>query len=134
MNSFIPTPDAGPERLAARYTRSTASGRLARVRRENAGRQRLVRERRREAGEPDPALLDRAIVDALRSILLRCEDSVSRPVDPKLILHLTREHLVLRATRAKDADAEAPPYNGTAVAEALRRRLFEKPKRPLHTR
>ncbi|WP_375453437.1 hypothetical protein [uncultured Methylobacterium sp.] len=134
MNSFIPTPDADRNALGVRYTRSTASGRIARTRRENAGRQRLVRERRREAGEPDPGLLDRAIVDALRSILLRCEDSVSRPIDPKLVLHLTREHLVLRATRAKDADPDAPPYNGAAVAEALRRRLFEKPKRPLHTR
>ncbi|MCJ2124572.1 hypothetical protein [Methylobacterium sp. J-077] len=128
MNSFIPTPDldAGPGRIAPPY-RGTAAARRERLRKMNAGHQRLVRERRREAGEPDPGLLDRAIVDALRSVLLRCENSVSRPIDPRLVLALTREHLLQRCARAREADPEAPVYDGAAVANAVIRRGIRTP-------
>ncbi|WP_244008838.1 hypothetical protein [Methylobacterium sp. J-068] len=136
MHSFIPTsnPDAGPENVAARYYRGTAAAHRARLRRQNAGHQRLVRERRRDAGEPDPGLLDRCIVDALRSVLLRCEDSVSRPVDLRLVLSLTREHLLIRSIRAQKLDPSTPAYDGEVVMAAIRKRLFMKPKRPLHAR
>lgn len=126
-----PTPSAGPK---ARYYRSSGPARAARVRRENAERQRLLRDRRRENGAPDPNALDRSIVDALRSILLRCPDSLTLPVDPALILALTREHLLLRSMKTHELDPNAPVLDGEAVSEALRRRLLEKPKRPVATR
>ncbi|KQP62149.1 hypothetical protein [Methylobacterium sp. Leaf112] len=133
MNIPHPTspPAAGPK---ARYIRSSGPARAARVRRENAERQRLLRDRRRENGAPDPNALDRSIVDALRSILLRCPDSLSMPVDPALILSLTREHLLIRSIKARELDPDAPLLDGEAVSDALRRRLLEKPKRPVATR
>ena len=117
-----------------RHPRSTGPGRAVRLRREAAGRQQAVRDRRRESGEPDPGLLDRVLVDALRSIFLRCPDSLLLPIEPSLVLSLAREHLLLRSKRAHEIDPDAPVYNGAAVAEALRRRLLEPPKRPIRTR
>lgn len=87
-------------------------------------RKRAERERIRDAGRPDAATLDRALADAVRSILSRGGDALTRPVTPLALLRLTQEHLLLKSTRAHEAGREPVVYRSEAVLAAIQDRLL----------
>ncbi|GAN46084.1 hypothetical protein ABID82_001617 [Methylobacterium sp. PvP062] len=86
------------------------------------------RERLRDMGRPDAATLDRALGDAVRSILSRGGDALTRPVTPAALLRLTQEHLLLRSVRAEEAGREPVRYRSEAVLAAIQDRLLTPPR------
>lgn len=82
------------------------------------------RERRRDAGRPEPAILDRAIADALRSYLSRGDRSLARPLEPVALLKTVRDHLLLRNLRLEKAGREPVVYDPAEVVQALKERLL----------
>lgn len=115
MSTPAPTP-ASPRRC-------TGAARTARRRRLGAERMRELRERRRHAGLPEPEILDRAIIDGLRAVLATHPEGLTRPVMPIMVLAMATQTLQARARRQPLPDGSVP-YDGKAVAEALRRRLL----------
>ncbi|MGU3665632.1 hypothetical protein ACLBX9_15745 [Methylobacterium sp. A49B] len=87
------------------------------------------RERLRDQGRPDAATLDRALGDAVRSILSRGGDALTRPVTPAALLRLTQEHLLLRSVRSEGAGREPVRYRSEAVLSAIQDRLLTPPRR-----
>lgn len=87
-------------------------------RRKKAGQ----RQRQREAGRPDPATIDRAIVEAVRSFFQADPQSV-RPIAPDALLRVAALQLLRRAHAAHEAGAEPILYTREAVSEALYSRL-----------
>ena len=57
----------------------TGARRIGRIRRQTANRMRDMRQHWKNIGRPDPATLDRAIVDALRDSILSAPEG-ARPV------------------------------------------------------
>ncbi len=82
------------------------------------------RERRRDAGRPEPVILDRAIGDALRSYLSRDDRSLTRPLDPAALLRTVRDHLLLRNVKLERAGREPVVYDPVEVVDALKERLL----------
>ncbi|GAB6842679.1 hypothetical protein HNR00_003250 [Methylorubrum rhodinum] len=80
--------------------------------------------RRRDAGRPEPAILDKAIADALRSFLSRDDHSLTRPLNPAALLRTVQEHLLLRSVRAEKAGREPVVYDPRQVVGALKERLL----------
>jgi|GEM_PF-1270626 len=107
------------------YTERGAA-RPNRIRRQTAGRMRDLRARKRAEGRPDPAALDRAIVDALRDAIAgTVRDGVARgAIDPQGVILRIAEHLRSRSERAAAAGKEAVVYRREAVAEAIHQRLL----------
>lgn len=116
------SPSASPRRC-------TGAARVSRRRRLGAERQRELRERRRAAGVPEPEALDRAIVDGLRAVLACTPEGLTRPLMPIVVLGHATQTLQARARRAAGPDGSIP-YDGKAVAEALRQRLLVPPAPP----
>ncbi|SFM84648.1 hypothetical protein [Methylobacterium pseudosasicola] len=110
----------------------TGARRIGRIRRQTADRNRSMRARWREEGRPDPATLDRAIVDALRAMLLSAPEGqrLSTPLDPGALLLETARHLVERTERSKARGRDVTVFKREAVSETLQSRLLEAPKRP----
>lgn len=108
----------------------TGARRLGRIRRKTADRMASMRERWREAGRPDPATLDRAIVDAVRDLLLAAPEGkrLVSHLDPEAILLQTARHLVERSERSAARGREVTVYRREAVSEALQNRLLSRPK------
>ncbi len=109
----------------------TGAARIGRIRRQTASRQREMRARWRAAGRPDPATLDRAIVDAVRDILLREPEgyALATFIDPKTLLLETARCLVERTQRDREAGRDVIPYRREEVASALQARLLDRPRR-----
>lgn len=109
----------------------TGARRIGRIRRQTAERNRSMRERWREEGRPDPATLDRAIVDALRSMLLAAPEGqrLSTPIDPSALLLETARYLVERTERSKARGRDVTIFKKEPVAQVLQSRLLEGPKR-----
>lgn len=103
--------------------RCTGAARIARRRRLGAERMRELRERRRNAGLPEPEVLDKAIIDGLRAVLAATPEGLTRPLNPILVLAHATQTLQARAHKAPLPDGSIP-YDGKAVAEALRKRLL----------
>lgn len=82
------------------------------------------RERRRDAGRPEPVILDRAIADALRSFLSRDDLPLTRPLDPVALLKTVRDHLLLRNLRLEKEGREPIVYDPQQVVQALKERLL----------
>ncbi|MCJ2078779.1 hypothetical protein MKK68_24585 [Methylobacterium sp. E-016] len=102
------------------------SARPARVRRQTAGRMRDLRARQRETGRPDPAALDRAIVDAFRDAIAgSVRGGATRwDIDPMGLVLGIAEHLRARSERAILAGKVGIVYQREAVAEAIHLRLL----------
>lgn len=109
-------------------TKVTPAERAARARGLARDRKRSERERLRDVGRPDTATLDRAIGDALRSILARGGDALTRPVTPAALLRLMQEHLLLRSARALEEGREPLVYRSEGVLAAIQDRLLTPPK------
>ncbi len=109
----------------------TGAARIGRIRRQTAARQRELRQRMRDAGRPDPATLDRAIVDALRDILTGEPEGyqLATFIDPKSLLLETARCLVERTQRDREAGRDVVPFKREQVASALQSRLLERPRR-----
>ncbi|WP_156647722.1 hypothetical protein [Methylobacterium sp. Leaf87] len=99
---------------------ATAKDRLA-----NRKAQAATRERRAEAGRPDPATLDRAIADAVRDCLAAAPSGrrLATPLDPERIIRAAAVELLRRSHRAMEAGKLAVIYKPEAVAAALANRL-----------
>lgn len=82
------------------------------------------RGRRRDAGRPEPAILDRAIADALRSYLSRDDRPLTRPIDPVALLKTVRDHLLLRNLRLEKEGREPIVYDPQQVVDAMKERLL----------
>ncbi|UYW24815.1 hypothetical protein OKC48_16200 [Methylorubrum extorquens] len=110
----------------------TGGARLKRVRRQTADRMRAMRARWKETGRPDPATLDRAIVDAVRDILLREPEGMrlATLIDPEELLRETARQLVERSRLEQAAGREAVVYDRNATIIELQIRLLQRPKRP----
>lgn len=110
--------------------KETGAARLGRIRRQGAGRMREMRQRWRDVGRPDPATLDRAVVDALRDLLLREPEGyrLATFVDPQALVLETARHLVERSERAREAGRDVVVYRREEVAAALQARLLQPPK------
>ena len=108
----------------------TGARRIGRIRRQTANRMRDLRQRWRDVGRPDPATLDRAVVDALRDAVhaLVVDGVVVGTLDPADIIRRTAHQLVERTQRAKEAGKEGVVYDRNEVADALRLRLLSPPK------
>jgi hypothetical protein len=102
----------------------TAEERAAHERALARKRKQQERGRRRDAGRPEPVILDRAIADALRSHLSRDEHTLTRPLNPAVLLRTVQEHLLLRSVRAGEAGRESVVYDPKQVVEALKERLL----------
>jgi len=98
--------------------------RVARIRTQSRERKRAERDRRRDARRPDPAVLDRAIADALRSYLTRIDRPLTRPIDPVALLKTVRDHLLLRNLRLEKEGREPIIYDPQQVVDALKERLL----------
>lgn len=109
--------------------RETGGARLKRTRWQTADRMVSMRARWREAGRPDPATLDRAIVDAIRAILMRePEDKrMATFIDPDALILETGRHLIERSEKAKAKGRDVTVYRRTEVAKALQARLLAAP-------
>ena len=123
----IPPPDA-PRRRP-----ETGAQRLARQRRANAGYQRDLRARRAAAGCPDPDVLDRAIVDAIRDAIVRAPAGtrLQATVVPHDLVNSIGRALMARSARAVEAGRDGPVYSARAVADALQDRLLKPGKTAL---
>lgn len=119
--SQLPPPDA-PRRRP-----ETGAQRLARQRRANAGYQRDLRARRAAAGCPDPDVLDRAIVDAIRDAIVRAPAGtrLQATVVPQDLVNAIGRALMARSARAVEAGRDSPVYSARAVADALQDRLLK---------
>lgn len=109
----------------------TGGARLKRIQRQAATRMRAMRSRWRTLGRPEPATLDRAIVDALRDILLSSHEGkrLATFVDPEALLLKTAGQLVERSERAREQGRDVVVYDRAEVAGALQARLLTAPKR-----
>jgi hypothetical protein len=87
--------------------------------------QQAVRQRRAEEGRPDPALLDRAIADAVRSCLAAAPAGrrLATAINPEAILKASACALLRRSLKAQQAGKQAIVYRPEAVARALAERL-----------
>lgn len=108
--------------MRIRLSTLTEAERVARERNLGRDRKRGLRQRARDAGRPDPATVDRAIVEAVRSFYAATPECV-RPIDPKALLRAAALQLMRRAQAAYDAGEDAVPYSREAVAEVLYARL-----------
>lgn len=130
MNMDTPTPDVPTPDVPntgdhpVHAYRCTGPAKRSRIRRLGAARQRALRQRRKEAGRPSPEALDRAIVDALREMLMRHEDSLRRPIDPALLLGLTKTRLLLSAHREQAFEGKVPAERSKAIIDTMRDRLL----------
>jgi hypothetical protein len=88
-------------------------------------RDRKARQRVRdaEAGRPELGALDRALGDALRTILGASKESLLTPITPAQLLKETRQQLLSRQRRRVQAGKVGVIYDGAKVSEALRTRL-----------
>lgn len=95
-------------------------------------RKRDERERRRAAGQPDMNAVDRAIVEAVRSHILRerPEPVMQRLIRVESLVTTIGLHLRQRVHAAHDAGAEPVRYSTEGVAAAIQSRLFQLPARP----
>lgn len=109
----------------------TGARRIGRIRRQTAGRMRTMRQHWRDIGRPDPATLDRAIVDALRDELLAAPEGarLSTPVDPEALLRGVARKLVERSQADREAGKEGVVYVMQEVVVGLQVRLLQRPKR-----
>ena len=109
----------------------TGARRIGRIRRQTANRMRDMRQRWKDIGRPDPATLDRAVVDALREAIqsLVVDGAVVGTVDPADVIRRTASHLVERTQRAREAGRDVVVYDRGEVADALWQRLLAPPKR-----
>lgn len=114
--------------MRTRLTTLCEAERVAHLR--DLGRQRKAqeRERQREAGRPDVQTLDRALGDAVRSILERGGDAWTKPVTPAALLHIVQQHLHLRSVRARESGRDGPVFQADAVVEAIHDRYLSPPK------
>lgn len=110
--------------------RETGGARLKRHRRQAAARMTAMRARWREAGRPDPATLDRAIVDAVRDLLLQAPEGkrLATFLDPEAILRETARHLVERSERSAARGRDVVVYRNAEVSDALQSRLLRAPR------
>ncbi|WP_156394085.1 hypothetical protein [Methylobacterium sp. Leaf94] len=97
----------------------------AREREANRVAQAETRARRAQAGRPDPAVLDRAIADALAQVIARAPQGyrLATPLDAEAILWAAAEALRDRTERAIAAGKPTVVYRREAVAAALAARL-----------
>jgi hypothetical protein len=84
---------------------------------------RELRARRRIAGVPEPEVLDKAIIDGLRAVLAATPEGLTRPIMPITVLAMATQTLQARA-HGRPLPNGSIPYDGKAVAEALRKRLL----------
>ena len=96
----------------------SASSRAARVKREDAERKREERRRRKEAGIPDPVLVDRAIVEALRKVMT-LHDRGTRAGELPVGKTVPFDAVI----RAAAFDLQGRGYQGPRIGEALIARL-----------
>ncbi|KAB1071161.1 hypothetical protein [Methylobacterium planeticum] len=108
--------------MRTKLTTLSEAERIAHARDLGRDRKRAERERARDAGRPDPATVDRAIVEAVRSFFSADPQSV-RPIAPDALLRVAALQLLRRAHAAHDAGAEPIHYTREAVSEALYARL-----------
>ncbi|KQT93369.1 hypothetical protein ASG60_08365 [Methylobacterium sp. Leaf469] len=95
-------------------------------------RKQSERERRRAAGQPDLNTIDRAIVEAVRSHILRDREvpPMQRLIRVEALVTTIGLHLRQRVHAAHDAGAEPVRYTTEGVAAAIQCRLFQPPARP----
>lgn len=119
-----------PDYFPVHPYKETGAARLGRIRRQGAGRMRALRERWRLSGRPDPAVLDRAIVDAVRDLLVAELEGMrlATLIDPERLIRRTAGHLVERSRADREAGRDAPLYDKREVASALEARLLRAPK------
>lgn len=118
----------------ARRRRTETGGQiLARRRRGNARHQRDLRDRRAAAGQPDPDLLDRAIVAALRDAILAAPvgSRLTTAILPEGVVVAVGRALMARSAKAQTEGGHGPVYDARAVADALQNRLLKPGRRAL---
>jgi hypothetical protein len=114
-------------------TRSLSeSSRAIRHRHLATTRKRDERERKRSAGRPDTATIDRAIVDTLRSFVLRerPEPVMQRVIRVEDLITTVALHLLKRSWEVHASGAEPVVFTREGVAAALDARLLQPQKRP----
>lgn len=118
--------------MAAKITTLSEAERVARQRHLGTSRKRTERERRRDSGRPDLNALDRAIVEAVRSHILREREvpPMQRLIRVEALVVTIGLHLRQRVHAAHDAGAEPVSYTKEGVAAAIQSRLFQPPARP----
>ncbi|MCK2057217.1 hypothetical protein [Methylobacterium sp. 37f] len=97
----------------------------AKIRQQNRVAQKVTRERRAEAGRPDPATLDRALADALRDCMAAAPTGrrLATALDPERIIRAAAVALLRRSHKALKAGKAPIVYRAEAVAAALANRL-----------
>lgn len=96
---------------------------IAAIREGARARKARQRVRDAEAGRPELGALDRALGDALRTILASSKESLLTPITPAQLLKETRSQLLARQRRRVQAGKVGVIYDGAKVSEALRTRL-----------
>ncbi|BCM83805.1 hypothetical protein [Methylobacterium indicum] len=112
---------------AARLTGAARTSRRRAVARDRKRRQRASEA---ERGRPDLMVLDRAIVDALRALLLSAPggERYTRAIRPEALILAVGAHLVKRSIQDRAAGRAVVAYKREEVAAAIESRLFSTPR------
>ncbi|WP_279357296.1 hypothetical protein [Methylobacterium indicum] len=110
--------------------RLTGAARVSRRRAVDRDRKRRQRASEAERGRPDLAVLDRAIVDALRATLLAVPggERYTKPVKLDALILAVGAFLVKRSQRDRAAGRAVVAYKREEVAAAIEARLFSPPR------
>lgn len=115
--------------MAVKSSTLSEAERVARQRQLGTSRKRTERERRRDSGRPDLNALDRAVVEAVRAIIIHTapEGQMERSIPVDLLVRTIGSRLFQRAREAYKAGAEPLGYTREGVAAAIDARLFQPP-------
>lgn len=118
--------------MAVKFSTLSEAEGVARQRHLGTSRKRTERERKRDSGRPDLNTINRAIVEAVRSHILREREvpAMQRLIRVEALVVTIGLHLRQRVHAAHDAGAEPVSYTTEGVAAAIQSRLFQPPARP----
>ncbi len=110
--------------------RLTGAARTSRRRAVARDRKRRQRSSEAERGRPTLDVLDRAVVDALRGLLLAAPEGerYNRPIRPDALILAVGGFLVKRSIRDRAAGRDVVAYKREEVAKAIEARLFSTPR------